>query len=41
LEKAYREHSNSLTAIKVDPTYDPLRADSRFQQLVRRVGLTP
>lgn len=39
LEKAYQEHSNSLTAIKVDPTYDSLRSAPRFQELVRRVGL--
>ena len=39
LEKAYAEHSSSLTALKVDPTYDPLRSDPRFQELVRRVGL--
>src|SRR5580700_2672474 len=41
LEKAYQEHSNSLTAIKVDPTYDPLRGAPRFQEFLRRVGLTP
>ena len=40
LEKAYREHSASLTALKVDPTYDPLRRDPRFQDLLRRVGLS-
>ena len=39
LEKAYMEHSNGLTALKVDPTYDPLRGDPRFQTLVRQVGL--
>jgi TolB-like protein/DNA-binding winged helix-turn-helix (wHTH) protein/lipoprotein NlpI len=39
LEKAYLEHSSSLSALKVDPTYDPLRADSRFQQLLRRLRL--
>jgi TolB-like protein/DNA-binding winged helix-turn-helix (wHTH) protein/Tfp pilus assembly protein PilF len=39
LEKAYREHSGSLTALKVDPIYDPLRGDPRFQALVRRIGL--
>jgi len=41
LEKAYQEHSNSLTALKVDPMYDPLRGAPRFQESVRRVGLTP
>jgi TolB-like protein/DNA-binding winged helix-turn-helix (wHTH) protein/Tfp pilus assembly protein PilF len=41
LEKAYQEHSSSLTALKVDPTYDPLRSDPRFQELLRRIGLAP
>ncbi|MGB8583602.1 MAG: winged helix-turn-helix domain-containing protein [Candidatus Sulfotelmatobacter sp.] len=39
LQKAYEWHSSSLTALKVDPTYDPLRNDPRFQALVRRIGL--
>jgi hypothetical protein len=39
LEKAYAEHSSSLNAIQVDPTYDPVRSDPRFQDLVRRIGL--
>ena len=39
LEKAYAQHSNSMPALKVDPLYDPLRADPRFQDLLRRVGL--
>ena len=38
LEKAYSARSNSLTALKVDHVYDPLRGDPRLQDL-RRVGL--
>jgi TolB-like protein/DNA-binding winged helix-turn-helix (wHTH) protein len=39
LEKAYARRSNSLTSLKVDPAYDLLRGDSRFENLLRRVGL--
>jgi hypothetical protein len=39
LEKAYAQRSNFLTALKVEPVYDPLRDDPRFQELLRRVGL--
>ncbi len=41
LEKAYADHSNSLITLRVDPAYDPLRSDPRFQDLIRRVGLAP
>jgi TolB-like protein/Flp pilus assembly protein TadD len=40
LEKAYAQHSNALTWLKVGPMFDPLRSDPRFQDLMRRVGLT-
>ena len=39
LEQAYHEHSNALSSLKVNPTYDPLRGDPRFQYLLKRVGL--
>jgi len=39
LEKAYSQHSNALTTLKVEPGYDSLRSDPRFQVLMRRVGL--
>jgi hypothetical protein len=39
LNKAYAQHSNALTGLKVDPLFDPLRGDPRFQDLLRRIGL--
>lgn len=40
LEEAYLEHSTALPSLKVNPIYDPLREDPRFDGLMRRVGLT-
>jgi len=39
LEKGYEQHSNSMTTLRVEPTYDPLRRAAKFQELLRRVGL--
>jgi TolB-like protein/Flp pilus assembly protein TadD len=39
LEQAYKEQSNILQWIKVHPYFDPLRDDSRFKDLLHRVGL--
>jgi TolB-like protein/DNA-binding winged helix-turn-helix (wHTH) protein len=39
IEKAYREHSNLVTMLKVEPALDPLRGDPRFQESLRRAGL--
>jgi TolB-like protein/DNA-binding winged helix-turn-helix (wHTH) protein/Tfp pilus assembly protein PilF len=41
LDKAYEEHSFSLSEIKVEPRFDPLRSDPRFADLLRRMGLPP
>jgi TolB-like protein/DNA-binding winged helix-turn-helix (wHTH) protein/Tfp pilus assembly protein PilF len=40
LEQAYLWHSTVLSNLKVDPLYDPLRGDPRFQDLMHRIGLT-
>ena len=37
LERAYSEHSNVVVQIKVDPIYDPVRSDPRFQELMKKL----
>lgn len=39
LEKAVDQNRFTLITLKVNPRYDPLRSDPRFDDLVRRVGL--
>ena len=39
LDKAYREHSDQLIYLGVDPRLDAIRSDARFTELVRRVGI--
>ncbi|HJY85960.1 MAG TPA: protein kinase [Candidatus Acidoferrales bacterium] len=41
LEKAYEQRDSLLPWIKVAPTFDSLRWDPRFQDLLRRIGLPP
>jgi eukaryotic-like serine/threonine-protein kinase len=38
LERAYEERDENMILLKVLPAYDPVRADPRFQDLLRRVG---
>jgi TolB-like protein/Flp pilus assembly protein TadD len=41
LEKAYDERAWQLGFLKVEPVFDPLRGDPRFDDLMRRVNLAP
>ena len=40
LEEAYDAHDVGLLYLKIDPCLDPLRSDARFDDLMRRVGLS-
>ena len=39
LEEAYTAHDDGLIALHCDPSFDPLRRDPRYRDLVRRLGL--
>ena len=39
LEKGYKERADKVPLLGVDPVFDSLRSDPRFQELLRRIGL--
>jgi TolB-like protein/Tfp pilus assembly protein PilF len=39
LDRAYRARSSDVTTLKVERHWDPIRTDSRFAALVKRVGI--
>jgi hypothetical protein len=41
LRRSYRERDNWIVQLKVDPVMDPLRRDPRFQELMRKMQLSP
>ena len=38
LERAYEERMGIMVYLKVEPMWDPLRSDPRFQDLLRRMN---
>jgi serine/threonine protein kinase/TolB-like protein/Tfp pilus assembly protein PilF len=39
LERAYTERDSNLTNMKVEPLFDGIRSDARFQELLRRLAM--
>jgi serine/threonine protein kinase len=40
-ENALAVHAGDMVFINIEPCFDPLHGEPRFQSLVSRVGLTP
>jgi len=40
LEKSYQKHEESLCSIGIDPKFDSIRDDPRFNEILKKVGLS-
>jgi hypothetical protein len=38
LEKAFQERDSRIVALRVEPVFESLRSDPKFQDLVKRIG---
>jgi eukaryotic-like serine/threonine-protein kinase len=38
LKKGYEERNDDMIYMKIEPVFDPLRSEPRFQDLIRRIG---
>jgi len=38
LERAYQEHNQDLIELTREPSFESLRSDAKFRQLVERIG---
>ena len=41
LNIAYQEHDEWLLSLRTERSFDPIRSDPRFAELMRKVGLPP
>jgi eukaryotic-like serine/threonine-protein kinase len=41
LKRGYEERSDDMIYMKIEPVFDPIRSDPRFQDLIRRIGFPP
>jgi len=39
LEKAYEERNEGLVYMKINPSFNPIRTDPRFSELLKKIGL--